>query len=75
MKYKEVLQYAKEKDSTLMSGKDFIGTSTVRHNDGTVLILEFSCYEEKEGWLIFFTEHHGLFVYHTDDMDWKFEKY
>ena len=75
MNYKDITKYAKEKDKTLLNGNDFTGTSIIKHEDGTILILEFSCYEKKENWLIFFTEHHGFFVYHTDDMHWKFEKY
>jgi len=75
MTYWEIYEYATGKEKTLRSDKDFIGTSTIKHKDGTILILEFSCYEKIEDWLIFFTEHHKFFIYKKDDISWKFEKY
>ena len=79
--YREAIRYAEEKDKTLRSDDKeiFNGTVTIKHLDGTILILEHAFIDEDvanhEDYLIAFTEHHGWFVYELSEVDCKFDKY
>ena len=80
---KELKEYAEEKDRTLSSNINFEGKATIQHGDGSKFILENAEIEEKDGFLIVFTEHCGFFIFHKGDLDkglevdgyWKYEKY
>ena len=43
----------------------------VKHVDGSYLEFHSAAYEKlNDDWLAVFTEHHGYFVYHCDDVKW-----
>ena len=43
----------------------------VQHHDGSYLELHSACFQKlDEEWMVVFTEHHGVFVYHFEDVRW-----
>jgi hypothetical protein len=43
----------------------------VQHADGSYLEFHSAAYEKlDDDWLAVFTEHHGYFVYHCEDVKW-----
>jgi hypothetical protein len=68
MNYKEAVEKAKEINKTL-SYKDLNGTVCFRHGDGSECKYANSTYIKEDEWIFIFTEHHGVLVYHCEDLD------
>ena len=73
MNYKKVKAKAKEIDKTLDARKDFRNKVFVHHSDGTKLELHYASLrtidDGDQKWLMIFTEHNGIFVYHNEDLE------
>lgn len=51
------------------SDKRFRHTVALQHGDGTFMFLKAAFAMTVDGvWVAVFTEHHGYFVYHSDDV-------
>ena len=72
---RKVKEHARRIDNDLQCGRDFNGTTTIKHNDGSVLIFEFAKLDEVDDFIVVYTEHHGFHVYDKEDVNWKFKKY
>ena len=60
----------------VLSSKDFVVRKRARviemqHCDGTYCKFVSACFRKiAEDWMAIYTEHHGMFVYHTEDLKW-----
>ena len=71
MNYKEACEKAKEIDRSLLvciDLKDFIYLS---HSDGSKCMWSHANLKEDGEWIFIFTEHHGYFVYHKEDVKYS----
>lgn len=75
MTYKEALEKAQRTNKAL-SIDSFISNGKSKmvswlHGDGSYFEIENACVKKiGKDYIAIFTEHHGVFVYHTDDVDW-----
>ena len=71
--YKDAWAYAIEIDKTLLV-HSFISKKrnriiTIQHMDGSYLELHAACFKKfNNNWFAVFSEHHGRFVFHKDDV-------
>jgi hypothetical protein len=72
MTAKEIYQYMIEKDKSLRSDTDFEDLIYVRFICGSEFKIQYAQFEQKEDYLIIFTEHFGCFFSHMDEVEeWK----
>lgn len=66
---REAKKKAQEIEDTL-TATDFQWQHRVymEHDDGTVLDFNYAFLREEDDWYYIFTEHHGFFVFHKDDV-------
>lgn len=75
MNYKEVRELAKKRNEEIAI-KDFVVDKKCRiveflHCDRTYCSFVSACVERlDEEWFVIYTEHHGFFVYHVEDLEW-----
>ena len=70
MERKAARKIADEIDKTLFI-TDFRNMVEIMHEDGTHLKINHACYNDLDDeWLAIFSEHHGVFVYHKEDLIW-----
>jgi len=75
LNYKEVLKKAEEINKTLTCN-DFIVGKIAKvieflHGDGTYCKFVSACSERIDiDWIAIYTEHHGVLVYHVEDLKW-----
>ena len=78
LSYKEAVKKANEIDGTLTC-QDFVVRKRSRvieflHSDGTYCKFVSACFKRiTDDWVAIYTEHHGIFVYHTEDIKWVCE--
>jgi hypothetical protein len=63
--YHTLAGYAATKHEKLLY-HEFIHTATVEHGDGSILYLKNCLVEDKENFIIVFTEHLGWFVFEAE---------
>ena len=74
--YKDAKKLAKEIGNELVYPDDFVVNKRAKvieflHMDGTNCSFTSACFEKiADDWIAIYTEHHGEFVYHTDDLEW-----
>jgi len=69
MNYKEAVAKAEGIDKKLRSNSNFKNVVYMEHNDKTKMELWFADnIVEEDEWVMIFTEHHGFFVYHQEDL-------
>ena len=68
MNYKEAIKKAKELNKTF-SYKDLNGTVFFKHGDKSECKYTNYTYIKEEEWIFIFTEHHGVLIYHHEDLD------
>lgn len=67
--YEQALERAFEIDDKLTAA-DFKWQHRVyiEHEDGTILDFNYALLRQENDWFYIFTEHHGSFVFHKDDV-------
>ena len=75
MSYKEALAEARKISSELEYPRDFVSRQRCRvvtwlHADGSRFEVNSAAVRKFDDYIAIFTEHHGDFVYHIDDLDW-----
>ena len=79
MNYKEAKEKAQEMHDKL-TGYEFAENKkariiAVKHCDGSYLEFHSATFEKlDEEWTAVFTEHHGMFVYHFEDVEYIIER-
>lgn len=69
MNVDQVREIAKKYDESLQATDERFNRNVVLlHHDGTYMRIMRAFLMMHEIWLVVFTEHHGFFVYHTDDL-------
>ena len=74
--YNEAKKLADEMVSALECPMDFVVRKRARiilvqHGDGSRLEFHSACFRRiYDDWIVIFTEHHGTFVYHVEDVDY-----
>ena len=68
MNYKEAKAKAEEIDKGLRSDKHFNTIVSVKHFDGSNMEFWGADIQKESEWVMLFTEHHGCFVYHEEDL-------
>ena len=72
--YKDAKILADKISKEIEFPKDFIIRKrakiiVIKHMDGSVMEFHSACFRKlDEDWMVVFTEHHGDFVYHKDDL-------
>ena len=69
MNYKEARAKAEEIDKGLRVGEHFKSVVYIEHLDHSKMELWFADIREDGEWVMIFTEHHGIFVYHKEDLE------
>ena len=68
---KELDKYAKTLDLNAFYIKKHQRIISVYHFDGSYLEFHSSCFKKLDDeWMAVFTEHHGNFLYHFEDVMW-----
>jgi len=69
--YKEIYQEASEKDKSLLA-YDLIHVVSFKHGDKSEATYCHSLLviEDDGQWYVIYTEHHGFFIYHFEDLEW-----
>ena len=74
--YKDAKSLAEVVGKSLSCPEDFVVRKRARiieflHMDGTYCKFASACFKKiADDWMAIYTEHHGTFVYHTDDLEW-----
>ena len=74
--YKDALKLAADVGKTLVFPDDFVIKQQCKvieflHVDGSYCKFVSACFKKiADDWIAIYTEHHGKFVYHTDDVKW-----
>ena len=72
----EVEEYINEKNLILRSDKHFRGKVKIEHLDKSKLELENALLEEKDKFIIVFTEHLNNFYFDKEDLEkWEYKEY
>lgn len=68
--HQQIRERAEAYDKTLYATDSRLRSLVIiKHHDGSVLQLRHAFLMQSGEWVICFTEHHGLFVYHEDDLE------
>jgi hypothetical protein len=77
MDYKEALKRAKQANKRIDLHSFIVNKKpriiAVKHHDGSYLEFHSAAFfklDDKGEWMAVFTEHHGIFVYHFEDVKW-----
>lgn len=66
---KEVKKKAELYDSSLLATDNrFRRAVTIQHQDGSILYFNHAFLMRIEDWVACFTEHHGVHIYHSEDL-------
>ncbi|MFW5750757.1 MAG: hypothetical protein ACOCZK_03815 [Planctomycetota bacterium] len=63
----QILTYLQRRDAELTTA-ELRATVSLRHLDGSVLLLHHACVERHDDWICVFAEHHPPLVYHAEDL-------
>ena len=69
MNYKEAKAKAIEIDKALRADEHFKSVVYLEHLDKTKMELWHADIREEDEWVMIFTEHHNIFVYHKEDLN------
>jgi len=66
---KKIREKAEEYDKKLLATDPrFRRAVTIQHEDGSILYFNHAFLARIDDWVACFTEHHGVHVYHSDDL-------